>query len=155
MRRNAIVVKLEGECALISVARASACEGCHRASEGCSACSLLGGDRRHLALVQNPIGAKIGERVTVEASDAAVLGYAALIFLFPVLAALVLFLLFTPLFSEGSPYAFLIALGGFLLAFLAVFCVSATLSRRKPLSVIVACLSNEGDCTVEKSEFES
>ena len=149
MRQKGTVLKVEGERALVSVLRASACEGCHRAAEGCSACALLGGDKRHTALVQNPIGASVGERVVIEAPDAHILGYAALVYLLPVAFALLLY--FVTLSFASEAISVLVFVGGFVLCALALFCVSALLARRKPPCVIVARLSEADD---ENSEFE-
>ena len=78
LEQEGIVVGTEGEIAYVSFMRASACEGCHRHAEGCAACSLLGGDRRHTARACNPISAQVGDRVRVTMGEGRVLAYAAL-----------------------------------------------------------------------------
>jgi len=155
MRKKAVVEEVRGGNALVSVMRSSACEGCHKAAEGCAACSLLGGERRHTSLAQNPIGATVGETVLVETPDSLVLTYAALVFLFPLCLALAFYFVALLGFLWESSYALLCALGGFLLAVLVLLFLSHILSNRKPPSVILARLSAECAEDSEKSEFES
>ncbi len=140
------VVDTDGVVATVSFMRASACEGCHRHAEGCSACSLLGGDRRHLARVRNPIGAPAGARVRVASSERRMLAYAALVFLFPLLLALAFYLVGAAVWGAGSLPAGLLAAAGFLLAFLVTMSISAFLSRRLPEAEIIALINNrEGE----------
>lgn len=145
MTQIGIVTKTEGERAIVSVARASACEGCHRHAEGCTACSLLGGDNRHTAEVANPVGAKVGDRVQIEAPEGRVLGYAALVFLFPIALALVGYMIGSAIFSGAPLQSALFAAGGFVLAFLVVFCVSLVAAKKTPLARIVNVINNRED----------
>ena len=152
MKQNGIVLTTDGKTATVSVLRASACEGCHRHAEGCTACSLLAGDRRHTAKVQNPIGALPGERVTVEASDSHILACAAVLFVLPVLLALASYMIGVSLFGDGSSAPILFGIGGLLVSALFSCLLSAYLSHRAPLSVIVARLSSESESTPTNSE---
>lgn len=136
MKQIGTVEKTENGRATVSVLRASACEGCHRHAEGCSACSLLGGDNTHTATAANPIGARVGDRVELEADDSRILGYAALVFVFPLVAAFVAYLIATAFLGEGTT-ALLCAALGFVLSFVIVFFVSLVLAKGKPAVTIV------------------
>lgn len=151
MTQTGIVIKTEGDRATVSVARASACEGCHRHAEGCTACSLLGGDRRHTAEVANPIAAPVGARVEIEALEGRVLGYAALVFLFPLFLALVGYMIGSALFGGATLQSALFAAGGFVLAFLVVFCVSQYVAKKTPMARIVKVINNREDGEAELS----
>lgn len=118
MEQTAKVLHTEGQRAVVSAQRVSACEGCHKQAEGsCSACTLLSRQKPFTAEADNTIGAKPGDTVRIETPDGVALGFAALIFLLPILAAfagyeLLLFLGQT----EGAAYAggavgFALALG--------------------------------------------
>ena len=83
MRQKATVDRLEGDFALVSVRRESACSGdCHKCA-GCGAVSQTLSVR-----AENLIGAKTGERVYIESSGAVVLWAAVLVYLLPVLSFL-------------------------------------------------------------------
>ncbi len=145
MTQIGTVIKTEGGVAIVRVARASACEGCHKKAEGCSACSLLGGDKQHTARVGNPVGARPGDRVEIEASDGRVIAYAALVFLFPLALAVLGYFLGTVCFSASPLASGLFAAGGFLLAFLVVFCVSLAVSRKAPVASIIHVITNRNE----------
>lgn len=87
MKTNATVISVSGTRATVETARTSACEGCHKmaqGSRGCAVCTLVGGgNQRFTATAENPVGAKVGDRVTVESATGRVLMYAALVFLLP------------------------------------------------------------------------
>lgn len=141
-----LVVDTEGDIATVSFMRASACEGCHRHAEGCSACSLLGGDRRHTTRVKNPIGARPGDRVRVAAPEGRLVAYAALVFLFPILLALLAYLIGAAVWGGSSMPAGLLAAGGFLLAILVIILVSARVAKKPPEAEIIALINNrEGE----------
>ena len=90
MKTKAIVTAVDGRFATVETTRTSACEGCHKASEGegCSVCSLMGGEQKLSSKAYNPVGAKVGDTVMVESSSARMLWYAALVFLVPILFAI-------------------------------------------------------------------
>ena len=71
------VVALEGEYAVVEVMRTSACVGCS-AQEGCIACK-----KKIRSRAYNGVGAKTGDRVTLESSSRTVLWYALLVFVVP------------------------------------------------------------------------
>ena len=90
MKTTGKVVELRGEEAVVETERLSACEGCHKMQEGqsCSVCSLMNGNRSLRTKAQNPIGAKVGDLVSVESETHRILGYAALVFLLPLVLAM-------------------------------------------------------------------
>ena len=91
MRTEATVVELKNGRAIVESQRLSACEGCHKqvdGEHGCSVCSLMGGDRAIRTEAENPIGARVGDRVVIESRTGRMLLYAALVFLLPIVAAL-------------------------------------------------------------------
>ncbi len=85
MTQKALVtaVKADGT-AEVALFRQSACETC-------SGRGVCGGARRSVTVANNTVGACVGDTVEVEARSGSVLAYAALVFLAPVLSALVLY----------------------------------------------------------------
>ena len=93
MRTKATVVAISGRRATVEAERTSACEGCHK-SEGenaCSVCSLMGGDRKMRAEAENSVGAEVGDTVIIESATGRMLWYAALVFLLPMLSAVLFY----------------------------------------------------------------
>lgn len=89
MQTKATVISLDGNYAIVETERTSACEGCHKATDGgCSVCSMLGSDKKLAARALNTVGAKVGDRVSVESRTGRMLLYAALVFLLPLFLAL-------------------------------------------------------------------
>ena len=91
MRNEAKVVAVNGNRATVEVKRLSACEGCHKkvdGEQGCSVCTLMGGDGIICAEAENTIGAQVGDRVVIESGTGRMLWYAALVFLLPIVLAL-------------------------------------------------------------------
>lgn len=144
MRTQATVIKTENNLATVELHRKSACEGCHKAADGkgCSVCSLLGSNSKFSALAENPVGALVGDRVEVETSTGRVLFYAAAVFVFPVLAAL-LFWALSGLFLSELHWQVAFAGIGFVVSFAAVWIYSERIRKNKRDIVIVAILSPE------------
>ena len=89
MQTKATVISTEGEFAVIKTERTSACEGCHKATDGgCSVCSMLGSDKVLCTRALNKVEAKVGDTVMVESRTGRMLMYAALVFLLPLILAL-------------------------------------------------------------------
>ena len=89
MQTKAVVVATDGIFATVETERKSACDGCHKAEEGgCSVCSLMGGDRKITTKAFNPLGAKIGDVVTIESKTTRMLWYGLLVFILPIVIAL-------------------------------------------------------------------
>lgn len=119
MRTEANVVALDGKFATVQTERTSACEGCHKAAgeKGCSVCSLMGSDRKISARAQNTVGAQVGDRVVIESRTGRMLWYAALVFVLPLVIALVLYAL-AGAWSVTGGWRVLCALIGFAGTFL-------------------------------------
>ncbi len=90
METKATVLSLAGEYAIIETDRKSACDGCHKQSEGssCAMCAMMGEKSRLQSRAYNPIDARPGDTVLVETPSARVLGYGALVFLLPLAACM-------------------------------------------------------------------
>lgn len=89
MQTKAVVIETEGKFATVETERKSACDGCHKAEEGgCSVCSLMGGDRKIATKALNLIGARVGDVVTIESESTRVLAYGLLVFILPIVIAL-------------------------------------------------------------------
>ena len=87
MREIGHVVEVTGQYVLVEVRRKSACEGCHKGAEGCDACSLFIADAKHRVSASNQAGAKVGDRVLLEAESGRILSYAFLVFIVPLVIA--------------------------------------------------------------------
>ena len=139
MKTKATVVEIiDPEIAVVSVERRAACDGCHKAADGkgCSVCTLLGSKGETRARAKNTVGAALGDAVEVESRTCRIIGYAALVFLLPVVLAIVGYLIGAKL-SLGEGAALLLALGGLLLAFLLIFFYSKlVVSRRVDIEII-------------------
>ena len=91
MITTAKVIETNGNMAVVEAERKSACVGCENNTNGksCSACSLLGGNKTIRASAKNAVGAKIGDKVQIESSSGRMLLYAFLVFILPIVAAVV------------------------------------------------------------------
>lgn len=140
MTQNAVVTNLAGDgWARIEVQRVSACgHDCSQCGGGCAELTRTGPVS---VLARNPVGARPGDRVVVESSSKSILGFAAVVYLLP----LVLF--FAGYFiarALGAGEGGAIAAGGacFALALaIAVFTDRRAARRRGELFSIVSVLS--------------
>lgn len=89
MQTEATVISIDGDIAVVENRRKSACDGCHNNKDGngCSICSLTGGDTAVRLKAKNTAGAAVGDRVTVSTGTRRVLAYAWLVFLLPLITA--------------------------------------------------------------------
>ncbi len=133
MKTWAVVVSCTDDIAVVEVERSSACEGCHKAAdgEGCTVCTLMGGNRKFTARAYNAVRAKVGDRVAVESRTWRVLSYAALVFLLPIVLALVFWGIAT-LFAEKEAWQLCFALLGFSASFAGLFWYSKSLQKKRP-----------------------
>ncbi len=131
MQTKATVLAVEGKYATVMAERNSACEGCHKAAgdKGCSVCSLLGGERKISARAYNPIGAVVGDTVTIESKTGRMLWYAALVFLFPILLAL-LGGGIAGIWTDSFPIRLLAATVAFLAAFAGIYVYSRVVEKK-------------------------
>lgn len=143
MRTKARVIATNGKRATVLCSRTSACEGCHKQSEGdCSVCSLMGGNKTMQAEAYNAIGARVGETVEIETASSRVLGYAALVFLLPVVA-LILGYLVSGLWTQEDAWRYVFALILLVLTFVGIRIYSKQREGKMPDIIIVAVVDNE------------
>lgn len=141
MTQKAKVVLVDGRYAVVRVSRKTLCEGCHNTDSSCSACFAFG-DKNAECTAVNTAGAKVGDVVTVTAKFSHIIGYAALVFVLPIIIALALYFI-----SEafGSAHSIVWALGGFVISF-AVFCLMLDKRIKKsPDTEIIAVENGENN----------
>lgn len=141
MKTIATVIAVDGGLATVETERTSACEGCHKKEDGgCSVCSLMGGNGRKLvAGAENRAGARVGDRVTVESATGRILGYAAMVFLMPLVTCLAGGLLASALTAHGGLRVLGAAIG-FGVWFPVLRLISSRLQRKSPDAVITEIL---------------
>lgn len=129
MQQRATVLEADGKIAVIKVSRASMCEGCHKMSgDGgcgghCEITGLVAGNGKTMtARAQNSIGAAVGDRVEVESDSGRVIGYAALVFILPIIVCGLFYWLGSLIF-DSTLGSVLVSVVGFVLTFalIAVF----------------------------------
>ena len=142
MKTVATVIETKGTLAVVEAERTSACEGCHKMAEGngCSVCSLMGSWKKLRSTAENRVGAKVGDRVTVETATSRVLFYAALVFVLPILLAIAGWL-FAGIFSKEVLWRGVGAAIGFVLTFVGLRIYSGVLGKRRCDAVITSIIS--------------
>ena len=144
MTTEATVVSVENKIAVVESERLSACEGCHNHTDGgCSACTLLGGQRVISTRAYDRIGVKVGDRVVIESSSRRMLLYAALIFLLPVAAATAVYCAVAALTPLSEVFCGLIAVLSFFVTIAAVGMVSSAVGRQKCDAEIIEIVDNK------------
>ncbi len=143
MRVKAKVIRLEGKYAIVESERLSACEGCHKSAEGCSVCSLMGGNRIITSKAKNTVGAKIGDVVEIETEAKTILFYALIVFVLPVITMLA-FYFASALFTVSEIYRYIFAFLGFVLTFIGLWLYSKFRVEKKCDSEIVS-IESEND----------
>ena len=117
MQTKAVVVAVDGNFATVETERKSACDGCHKAEEGgCSVCSLMGGNRKIATKAYNSIGAKVGDVVSIESKSSRMLAYGALVFILPIVLALLAWGVVS-LFTSNIAAQTIAAFAGFAICF--------------------------------------
>ena len=94
MRQKAIVVAAADDgTATVEVLRSTMCDGCKKSENGtaCACGQLFGAAKTMRAAAVNEADAEPGDCVEIETESSVVLGYAALVFLFPIAAAFLLY----------------------------------------------------------------
>ena len=142
MRNEARVVAVNGRRATVEVKRLSACEGCHKKveGEGCSVCTLMGGDGIICAEAENTIGAQVGDRVVIESGTGRMLWYAALVFLLPIVLALAAYGV-AARFTESAAWQLGAAAIAFVGTFVGLFAYSKAVQKKRCDARIVEILS--------------
>ncbi len=141
MQQIGTVLETENGIATVEVMRMSACEGCHKSAEGCAACAVVGGKKKHTLYAKNSVDAKKGDKVELSAPTGRVLFYAFAVFVLPIISALAFYFV-SAIFFEGG-YPFLFAFFGIAI----VFVILALLNRKAEKHVdteIVRVVNNMG-----------
>lgn len=132
MTTEATVVSIENKIAVVESERLSACEGCHNHQEGgCSACTLLGGQRTIRTRAYDRVGVAVGDRVIIESSSRRMLWYAALIFLLPVLVGVAVYCAAVRFTRLGEVWSGLVAVLSFFVSLFLVGVISNAADRQK------------------------
>ncbi len=146
MQTKVTVLSLDGEFATVESIRTSACEGCHKvANGGCSVCSLLGTGQKMRARAKNSAGAAVGDAVLIESETGRLLGYAALLFLLPPLAAIAVWGILAGWIGVSSAYQVVGVLAGFLLSLGGVMLYSAIVAKKRCDIEIIRILPPESE----------
>ena len=147
MRQKATVIEtLDGGTARVRVLRSSMCEGCENRSDGksCACSALLGGAKEMIVEVQNSLTARAGDDVEIETETSAVLGYAAVVFLLPIVGALVFYCIAGMLFVS-SEAVWIAALIGFILSFLPAVLLDRINRNKQPRIRIVSVCRHDNE----------
>ena len=142
MITKAKVVSVNGDVATVVGRRTSACEGCHKRSEGCSVCSLMGEGAQITAKAENTVGARVGDTVEIESESKKVLFYGALVFLFPLALMLVGYWI-ASCFTPSELWRCICAAVAVVLSFCVVWRCSRIVEKRGTDVKIVRILSEE------------
>ncbi len=87
VKELATVVAVDGMVAWVETTRQSSCSSCSSSSScGTSTLAKVFGSRPFRVEVTNPLGAKVGEQVTIAVSESGLMMGAALLYLIPLLA---------------------------------------------------------------------
>ncbi len=130
MRVKAVVTEVSEKYSVVESERMSACEGCHKSAEGCSACSLMGSGKKISTKAVNRIGAKVGDTVEIETESRRVMLYAAVVFMLPVLLCLAFYGVASLLgFDETVRYVFLAA--GFVISLFFIWIYSKFIVEKR------------------------
>ena len=153
MREIGRVIESDERYALVEVRRKSACEGCHKGAEGCDACSLFIADAKHCVSAENPLHAKVGDRVLLEATSSRMLWYAFLVFILPLIIAGVFYAL-ADAFHAQKLVSISLAAIGMILAYIIIGRMTKKLEAEKRSVSVVRVLSDR-EITAESENEES
>ena len=138
MNTIAVVKETNGKYAVVETERKSACDGCHKNEngEGCAMCKIFGGSAKISAKAKNGVGARVGDKVEIESSSGRMLGYAAFVFVLPLIFAIAAYFVGMGI-GIGEGFSGLCAIGAFVLTFSIIAVVSKLfLSNRCDISIV-------------------
>ena len=145
MKQKAIVRAVNGRYATVEVSRSAMCDGCVKqncTSHTCAAGAMFGSAKTMTAKAKNPLGAVVGDTVWVESADKTVLGYAALVFLMPIMICMLFYAAAEALFNTvGVSYA--AAALGFAASFAVIGIVEKKKKNDEPDIVIIDIVPEE------------
>ena len=132
MTGTGTVVKLQDNNAVVKVPRASAC------GHDCGECRLC--DNPDIeAVVENPIGAKVGDRVKICQSTSKILISAFLVYLLPIIGAFLIYA-FVISFTDSQLY---LTLGEILWILIWIPFIQRYSKKHTPKSIITEVISDE------------
>lgn len=147
MLERAVVVETDGKIATIEVKRSSMCEGCHKLSGNgdcaghCEISGLVAGNGKTvITKAVNLAGAAVGDKVRIETDSKKVIGYAALVFILPIIVCAVFYWVGDIIFTEAYG-AFLSAAVGFILTFLGIAVYDRSKRAKLPEIVITGIIN--------------
>ena len=147
MLTKAKVIEIDKNIAVVEVERKSACDGCHKneTGEGCSICSLTGGNRKFSAKAMNNVGAKVGDTVEIASASSRVLFYSLLVFILPVVIGIAMYFAAEMLF-HAELYSYLALVLGFVLSLAIVWIYSKAVSKKRcDIEIINVIRENDGN----------
>lgn len=146
MKQKALVIKTqENGTATVTVLRRSACSAC-------SARHVCGSAKKTESTVNNKIGAVVGDTVEIEVPSENVIGYSSLVFLAPVLLALILYFVFA---TFGETYGILGAAAGFIIPFIIAFFISkANADKLRPTVTAILTGENAEPCEEDGCDMQ-
>ena len=144
MRKTATVIKVSGEYAEIRVERSSMCDNCSAKGEkcACSHAALLGADKGMTAQAKCLVKVSVGDTVEIETSDSKVLGYAAFVFILPLIAFAVLYAAASVL-SDIEAIKFAAGTVGFILSFVVIGIVERCRRDKCDINIVARVTSED------------
>ncbi|HUW00367.1 MAG TPA: SoxR reducing system RseC family protein [Gallionella sp.] len=85
LETRAVIVQIEGPCAVVQASQANGCEQCSGKGCGASKLSMMFCSKPRQFQVDNPINAEIGDEVIISIAEGAILRGIGLIYLLPLL----------------------------------------------------------------------
>lgn len=139
MRVKAKIIAIDGQYATVLCDRKSACEGCHKLSDGgeCSVCSLMGSGRSMQTKAYNAVGAAVGDTVELETASSRVLSLAAMVFLLPV-AVVILGYFLSGLFTDSDAWRYAFCALLLVLTFIGIRLYSEKVQKKRTDVTVVA-----------------
>lgn len=118
--------------AVVSVSRKTMCDGCSKADcdGSCTMGNMFGSSGEMKATAINEAGAGEGDTVELESPTKSVLSAAALVFIFPIIAAFAAYLI-AYFAGAGEGISLLSALGGFAAAFIVIGLYERSCGKKK------------------------
>lgn len=122
MTERGVVTKIKGNKATVSFDRKSACDSCHM-------CAVTKDGMKVEIVVENTLGANVGDFVSIEMGEKFVLTAATIVYIIPLVLVLA-GLLIGRIMSELAEILF--AVGGLVLGFVIAFVLDRCVIRKKP-----------------------
>ncbi len=148
MKQIALVTEVAEGTAKVSVLRKEACASC-------SGRYFCGSSKKVVSKVFDPIGVKVGDTVEVEAKSGAMLGYAALLFVAPIILAAILYFVFA---KVNYVLSIVGAVVGFALPYLAALIIEKKTAISLPVITRIESPRSDGldpECRFSKGDGDN